>query len=92
MEKFRMRLKAFSIRQHGERSQFDIYVSTMPASQLIERSAIDRWIPVRRQIKQLQLVLSYAILCSFLKPSLWMKRYSTHPQTTRNGGWKAVEA
>jgi len=40
-----VRLKAFSIRQHGGRSQFDIYVSTMPASQLIERSAIDRWTP-----------------------------------------------
>ncbi len=40
-----MRLKAFSIRQRGGRSQFDIYVSTMPAYQLIERSAIDRWTP-----------------------------------------------
>jgi len=40
-----VRLKAFFIRQRGGRSQFDIYVSTMPASQLIERSAIDRWTP-----------------------------------------------
>ena len=40
-----MRLKAFAIRQRGGRTQFDIYVSTLPAYQLIERCAIDRWTP-----------------------------------------------
>jgi len=40
-----MRLKAFAIRQRGGRNQFDIYVSTMPAYQLIERCVIDRWTP-----------------------------------------------
>jgi len=43
--RFDVRLKAFAIRQRGGRSQFDIYVFTMPASQLIEKSAIDRWTP-----------------------------------------------
>jgi len=40
-----MRLKAFSIRQRGGRTQFEIYVSTLPACELIERCAIDRWTP-----------------------------------------------
>jgi len=40
-----MRLKAFSIRQRGGRTQFEIYVSTLLAYQLIERCAIDRWTP-----------------------------------------------
>ena len=40
-----MRLKAFAIRQRGGRTQFEIYVSALPAYQLIERCAIDRWTP-----------------------------------------------
>jgi len=40
-----MRLKAFAIRQRGGRTPFEIYVSILPAYQLIERSAIDRWTP-----------------------------------------------
>ena len=40
-----MRLKAFAIRQRGGRIQFEIYVSTLPAHQLIERCTIDRWTP-----------------------------------------------
>ncbi|MFQ6052969.1 MAG: DGQHR domain-containing protein [Candidatus Bathyarchaeia archaeon] len=44
-----MHLKAFSIRQRGGRTPFDIYVSTLPAYQLIERCAIDRWTPDNRE-------------------------------------------
>jgi DGQHR domain-containing protein len=40
-----MRLNAFAIRQRGGRTQFEIYVSIMPAYQLIERCTIDRWTP-----------------------------------------------
>ena len=38
-----MKLKVFSIRQKGGMEDINIYVSTMPALDLIERCAIDRW-------------------------------------------------
>ena len=40
-----MRLKAFAIKQRGGRTPFEIYVSVIPADQLIERCTIDRWAP-----------------------------------------------
>ena len=40
-----MRIKAFSIRQRGARGDVAIYVSSMPAIELIERYELDRWTP-----------------------------------------------
>lgn len=44
-----MRLNAFAIRQRGGRTNFEIYVTVMPASALVERCVIDRWTPANTQ-------------------------------------------
>jgi hypothetical protein len=43
-----VRIKAFSINQKGARGDVDIYVSSLPAIELIERHALDRWTPRAR--------------------------------------------
>jgi DGQHR domain-containing protein len=40
-----VRIKAFSIKQRGARGDVGIYVSSLPAIELIERHALDRWTP-----------------------------------------------
>jgi DGQHR domain-containing protein len=40
-----MRLSAFAFRQSGGRTKFEIYVTVMPASMLIDECSIDRWTP-----------------------------------------------
>ncbi len=40
-----MKIKAFSIRQRGAEEDVQIYVTSLPAIELIERHEMDRWTP-----------------------------------------------
>jgi len=40
-----MRIKAFSIKQRGAEGYVGIYVSSLPAIEIVERHALDRWTP-----------------------------------------------
>ena len=40
-----MRIKAFSMKQRGAQEDVRIYVSSLPAIEIVERHALDRWTP-----------------------------------------------